>query len=120
MWHLVDVGRGLVVAPRVGRADTFRARLVGLLGRPSLEADEGLWIEPCDSVHTFFMRFPIDVAFVDREGQVLKTVERLRPWRATRLYPRARACVELAAGTIARHGVTEGTRLALVRPPREV
>jgi uncharacterized membrane protein (UPF0127 family) len=98
----------------VQRADSFRSRLVGLLGRERLGDDEGLWIEPCDSVHTFFMRFPIDVAFVDGEGVVVKRVDRLRPWRATRLHSRARACVELAAGTLARAGVQEGGRLALV------
>ena len=114
MWSLVDVGRGLPVARRVGRADSFRDRLVGLLGRPGLGEDEGLWIEPCDSVHTFFMRFPIDVAFVDRDGVVVRRIDRLVPWRATRLHAKARACVELAAGVLERHDVREGTRLALV------
>lgn len=110
--------RGQPVARRVVRADTFLSRLVGLLGRPSLARDEGLWIEPCDSVHTFFMRFPIDVAFVDRKGTVIRCIDGLRPWRATRIHAQARACVELAAGTLAEAGVKEGTRLALVAAPR--
>lgn len=114
MWTLVDVGRGVPVARRVERAASFRTRLVGLLGRSGLADDEGLWIEPCDSVHTFFMRFPIDVAFVDRDGVVVRRIDRMRPWRATRLHVAARACVELAAGVLERHDVREGARLALV------
>jgi uncharacterized membrane protein (UPF0127 family) len=98
----------------VSRADSFFRRLVGLLGRKQLGEDEGLWIEPCDSVHTLFMRFPIDVAFVDRSGVVVRKLDRLPPWRATRIHHRARACVELAAGVLQKYGVVEGSRLALV------
>jgi len=115
----MDVQQNRPVAANVRRADTFLSRLIGLLGHASLPADEGLWIEPCDSVHTFFMRFPIDVAFVDREGTVIRCIERLRPWRATKLYTKARACVELASGTLAAAGVQEGARLALVSDPSE-
>jgi uncharacterized membrane protein (UPF0127 family) len=118
VWSLVDVQRGQPVARAVSRADSFLTRLVGLLGRRSLARDEGLWIEPCDSVHTFFMRFPIDVAFVDRKGTVIRRIDSLRPWRATRIHANARACVELAAGTLAAAGVEEGTRLALVAQSR--
>lgn len=117
---LIDAGQAgntRTVAHRVQRADTFARRLVGLLGRRSLDEDEGLWIEPCDSIHTFFMRFPIDVAFVDGRGEVVARVDSMRPWRATRLHTRARAVVELAAGTLARTGVGVGSRLELVPRP---
>lgn len=116
MFRLIDRDNGLTVATSVRRADTFRSRLVGLLGRASLGEGEGLWIEPCDSIHTFFMRFSIDVAFVDRRGTVLRRLDAVPPWRATRLHPRAAACVELAAGTLAKAGVEPGHRLALERP----
>lgn len=92
---------------------------MGLLGRTHLADDEGLWIEPCDSVHTFFMKFPIDVAFVDREGIVVRTIARLGPWRATRLHALARSCVELPPGVLERHGVVVGTRLRLERAVAE-
>ena len=114
VWQLIDTTRNVVVAPRVARAETFTQRLVGLLAHKSLPGDEGLWIEPCDSIHTFFMRFPIDVAFVDREGVVIRRIDVIKPWRATRLYSKARACVELAPGVLARAGVVEGSRLALL------
>ena len=110
----MNVGTGQPIARRVTRAESYVSRLIGLLGRRGLADDEGLWLEPCDSIHTFFMRFPIDVAFVDRHGFVIRCIERLRPWRATRLYAKARACIELAAGTLAAAGVREGSRLALV------
>jgi uncharacterized membrane protein (UPF0127 family) len=116
VWSLMDVERDRPIATRVIRADTFLTRLKGLLGRRRLEADEGLWIEPCDSVHTFFMRFPIDVAFVDRKGVMIRGIARLRPWRVTRLYAGARACVELAAGTLEAFGLREGSRLVLTSP----
>lgn len=115
MWVLEDRTNGRTVAERVGRADTFRTRLVGLLGRASLAPGEGLWIDACDSIHTFFMRFPIDVAFVDAKGVVVRRLDAVPPWRATRLHARARACVELPAGTLAAAGVEPGHRLELVR-----
>ena len=110
-------GRDEPLARRVERAVTFRTRLVGLLGRERLAPDEGLWIEPCDSIHTFFMRFPIDVAFVDGRGVVLRVLAAVPPWRATRVHARARACVELAAGTLQKAGVEAGSKLSLGRPP---
>jgi uncharacterized membrane protein (UPF0127 family) len=112
-WTLVDVESGRAIASQVARADTVLSRFIGLLGRRSLAVDEGLWLEPCDSIHMFFMRFPIDAVFVDRGGVVIACVERLRPWRVTRLYSKARACVELAAGVIQSTGVRVGARLAL-------
>ncbi len=102
---------GAVVAERVAFARTFSQRLVGLLGRAQLASDEGLLIEPCNSVHTFFMRFTIDVAFLDREGNIVRTVANLRPWRATRIHPTAHATLELSKGALARADVQPGDRL---------
>ena len=86
-------------------ADTARARLVGLLGRASLALGDGLVIEPCWSVHTCFMRFAIDVLFLDANGVVLRAVPALAPWRAASGGLKARRTVELPAGTIAREGI---------------
>ena len=102
---------GTVVAARVAHAQTFSQRLVGLLGRAQLAPDEGLLIEPCNSVHTFFMRFPIDVVFLDRQGNIVRAVANLRPWRATRIHPKAHATLELSAGALARADVQPGDRL---------
>jgi uncharacterized membrane protein (UPF0127 family) len=109
--RLIVERSGAVVAARIEVAETFWTRLVGLLGRAWLDPDAGLLIEPCNSVHTFFMRFPIDVAFLDRDGVVVRAIANLKPWRATKLYTRAHSTLELAAGTLERAGVVDGDRL---------
>ena len=101
------------VCSRCEIADRALARMRGLLGRSSLPAGEGLYIRPASSVHTAFMRFPIDVVFVDRDLVVLKVVPEVPPWR-TAAARRAKATFELAAGEAERHGIVVGSRLALV------
>ncbi|MFH1024044.1 MAG: DUF192 domain-containing protein [Planctomycetota bacterium] len=88
------------VAECVDVADTGFRRMKGLLGRKELPRGHGLLITPCGSIHTAFMRFPIDVIFLDRDGTVLKIRERLPPWRFAAC-PGARATLELAGGTLA-------------------
>ena len=103
---------GRVVCERCLVADTALARMRGLLGRRGLESDEGLLLRPAPSIHTFFMRFPIDAVFLARDGEVLKIVPRLRPWR-TAAARGAKAVVELAAGEADRREIHPGTRLDL-------
>jgi len=103
--------RGTVLGERVERAVGFRDRLVGLLGRDSLAEGRGLWLEPCNSVHMWFMRFPIDVVFASPDGRVVAVVPTLRPWSMTRPYFGANAALELPAGTIARTGTAPGDQL---------
>lgn len=86
-------------------------RLRGLLGRSGLDRGEGLLLRPTGSVHTAFMRFPIDVVFLDRDLEVLKVVEALPAWRAAGCRG-AKATLELAAGEAARAGIEPGMRLA--------
>ena len=92
---------------RVERAATFRARLVGLLGNGKIGADRALWLQPCRAVHTFGMRFPIDVVFIDRHGRIARIDECVQPWRL-RMCGSAIAVVELAAGTARTLQLTEG------------
>jgi len=82
----------------------------GLLGRASLPSGEGILLRPAGSVHTFFMRFPIDVVFLDRENFVVGVDEAVAPWR-TAGRRGASAVVELAAGECERRGVAVGDRL---------
>ena len=101
---------GRVVCTRCDLADTFFTRARGLQGREELRTGEGLLIRPSFSIHTFFMRFPIDVVFLDRRGSVVDVVRTLKPWRtATRL--RARSVLELPAGDADRLAVRIGERL---------
>jgi hypothetical protein len=106
---LVDAS-GRVVCRRCAVAGTAPARLRGLLGRRSLPAGEGLLLRPAGSIHTAFMRFPIDAVFLDREMRVIDVAPDLRPWRAAGRR-RARAVLELAAGECARRGIVPGERL---------
>lgn len=62
-------------------AHTFAERAKGLIGRRTLAPGQGMLIERCNAIHTFFMRFPIDATFLDRSGRVVKVVRNIRPWR---------------------------------------
>jgi uncharacterized membrane protein (UPF0127 family) len=84
----------------------------GLLGRDGLAQGEGLLIKPCGSVHTFFMRFPIDVVFLDRELSVLAVRPEVRPWRTAGARG-AKVVLELAAAEAARLGIEPGMQLRL-------
>jgi uncharacterized membrane protein (UPF0127 family) len=106
---------GKVLGDAVNEARSLRSRVRGLLGRRSLESGEGLWIEPCSSIHMFFMRFAIDAVFTDREGRVVRAVSHLRPWRVATGGRGACAVLELPAGTIS-HTATRVGDLLRVSP----
>ena len=106
--------KGVVLAPRVRVASSLWDRGVGLLGVASLPAGEGLWLKPCRSIHTFFMRFPIDVLFLDGRGAVLSQAT-LAPWRFSRWERQAAGVLELASGTLARTKTDAGDRITLKR-----
>jgi uncharacterized membrane protein (UPF0127 family) len=91
-------------------ANKMLPRMKGLLGRRALPAGEGLLIRPAPSVHTFFMRFSIDLVFLSRSGEVLKVCADVQPWRA-RSCRGAHAVVELAAGEAERRGVGVGDHI---------
>jgi uncharacterized membrane protein (UPF0127 family) len=93
-------------------ADRPFGRMRGLLGRRSLPSGEGLLLRPAGSVHTFFMRFPIDVVFLDRDLTVLDVTPALRPWR-TAARRGSKAVLELPAGESERRGLRPGLRLSL-------
>jgi uncharacterized membrane protein (UPF0127 family) len=101
-----------VVCERCLVADSPWTRMRGLLGGGGLESGEGLLLRPSGSVHTFFMRFPIDVVFLSRDGEVLKIAQALPPWR-TAAARRAKMALELGAGEADRSGIRVGSRLDL-------
>ena len=103
---------GIVLATEAQAATNFLARLVGLIGRESLEPGrEALILYPCRSVHTFFMRFALDLLYVDREGQVVESVSNLSPRSSGPLVRAAVMVIELPAGVIKEHGVKKGDQL---------
>jgi uncharacterized protein len=96
-----NLTRGTVVATRAEVAESPRRRLVGLMGRRSWMGADGLLIRPCNAVHTCFMRMPIDVLFVARDGVVVDLAPDRRPWRVGPLVWRACWVLELPTGAIA-------------------
>jgi uncharacterized protein len=116
LYEVTNETRGVTLAHAAERAQTLFSRLRGLLGRNGLAEGTGLHIQPCDSIHTFFMRFPIDVVFLDEEGRAVHLVHSIPPWRATRVYFSAQSVLELPAGTLARTGTQIGDRLRFVAP----
>jgi uncharacterized membrane protein (UPF0127 family) len=109
---VLTTSSGTTVCERCSIAADPFTRARGLLGRSSLPSGEGILLRPASSVHTGFMRFAIDVVFLDRELTVLRVVERLAPWR-TAARRRAHAVLELAAGECGRRGLREGDRLEI-------
>ncbi len=97
----------------IKKAETVGSRLLGLMFRKSLAEDEGLHIIPCNGIHMFFMRFPIDVVFLDREERVVKIVENLRPWRIVPIVKGAYSTLELPVGSIQKHKISIGNQLII-------
>lgn len=112
--YRLETANGTVVAGHVEVADTMWSRFRGLMLRRELLPGHGLAIRPCNSVHMFFMRFALDVVFVDAEGRVVRVLDSIRPWRASSLVRGAKAAIELPAGTAARAVVVPGMVLRLV------
>ena len=112
---LVNQRTDEALAERVEVAVTRRDRRKGLLGRSSLELASALIIAPCFSIHTMFMRFDIDVVFVDDDGRAVKVVRDMTPWRIA-VDPTAHAVVELPAGSLRDRQVNIGDRLYLLAP----
>ena len=98
---LIHDGTVAVLLDKVILAETTSERMRGLLGRDSLPADTGMLIRPCSSIHMWFMRFPIDVAFLDREMRVLKISRNVRPWQLAFAPEKTYCVLETAAGVLA-------------------
>jgi uncharacterized membrane protein (UPF0127 family) len=106
----VTNSQGRVLADRADIADTSAKRRTGLLKHTKLDPGEGLWIKPCEGVHTFFMKFPIDVVFLSRSNKVLKIRPNMVRSRIA-LSLRAHSVLELPAGTLEATGTSKGDQL---------
>jgi len=107
-----NLTQGTVVCRQAGRADGFGSRALGLMFRRDWRGFDGLILSPCGSIHTWFMRMPIDVCFLDERWRVLRVAAVLRPWRF-RLGARGTwGTLEIPAGALARSRTGAGDRLA--------
>ena len=104
--------RGCVIADTIEIADTSAKRCKGLLGRGGLPEGHALWIIPCESVHTWFMRFPIDVVYLDRKHRVRKACKAVPPWRVSMCFF-AHSVLELPAGIIDKTRTQRGDQLSV-------
>lgn len=109
--QVVNRTRSTLVARELLLALDFLGRTRGLLGRPPLADGQGLLLRPCRGVHTFFMAYTIDVAFLDPAGRVVELRPGLRPWRMTPLVPEALCVLELPEQRLASSGTTIGDQL---------
>ncbi|HEY3489383.1 MAG TPA: DUF192 domain-containing protein [Candidatus Deferrimicrobiaceae bacterium] len=113
---IVNETRNVMLGDRVRVADNFWRRLKGLLGTRSLHPGDGLWISPCDAVHTLGMRYPIDLVFIDGSGVVVGCCPGLPPNRISPRYRKACGVLELPAGMLARTGTEPGDRVRFEAP----
>jgi uncharacterized membrane protein (UPF0127 family) len=109
-----DRTSGKVLAPNLAVADTFFTRLKGLLGKQELPHGEGLWIKPCNSVHTFGMKFPIDIIFLDKNYRIIGLANGLNPNRASKVLLEASSVIELPAGTLVASKTVVGNVVEIV------
>ena len=111
---ILNVTRGTTIATQAARAATFLARGRGLMMAPPLPEEGGLVIDPCNSIHMLFMRYPLDVLFVDKENAVVFMYAGIKPWRVGRIVGGAKLAVELPVGTIAASATQVGDKLTFV------
>ncbi|WP_070120356.1 DUF192 domain-containing protein [Bacillus marinisedimentorum] len=112
---LLNTANGIVVAERITNAHSFFSRLKGLMFTRAFPAGSALHIQPCRSIHTFFMNYAIDVVFVDSHFEVVAVLENMQPKRVSKVYSEAASAIELPAGTIERTGINPGMILTRIR-----
>lgn len=103
-----NITKKTVLAKEVNVADTFFTRTKGLLGRKEFRKGQALILNSCQSIHTFFMHFPVDVLFVDKNNCIVKTINSLKPFRLTPLYFNSVFTIELPAGVLQDTATQEG------------
>lgn len=95
---LYNKTQNTLISKEVTIAKSFWDRLMGLMFKANLHKEKCLWIKDCPSIHTFFMRFPIDVVFLDKNMRVLKVIDSIQPWRMTAPFQfKNDSCLEFSA-----------------------
>jgi uncharacterized membrane protein (UPF0127 family) len=111
MMNAYNQTRQTSIVGNVEKAASTLRRMKGLLGKKSMPENYGLWITPCQSIHTFFMRFPIDVIFLSPDLHVVKIFPSIEPFRLSSWVHSAQSALELASGTIANSGTQVGDQV---------
>lgn len=111
---IFNTTRKTFIAENAKIADTFLSRMIGLLNRTSLNDQEALIITQCQSIHMVFMKFPIDVIFINRSNQVVGLVRRIKPFTFSSLFLKASAAIELPIKTIEKSQTQLGDSLQIL------
>jgi uncharacterized membrane protein (UPF0127 family) len=111
--RVVESKTNTVLAQNVKVADSFWDRTMGLMFKKDLTGMDGLLLNPCNSIHTSFMRFSLDAIFLDKENKIVKIIRDMKPWRMTRMYFRANKVLEMKAGTFPIE-INEGEQLEVI------
>lgn len=110
--RLINQTRGTVLAENTLIAGSLFKRIQGLLGRKSFDQGQALIIKPCNSIHTFFMRFPIDALFMDKNHKVIQALSEVKPFKLTKAYFQADYVIELPSGMIKNSSTAIGDQLS--------
>ncbi len=111
--EILNTTKNTVIADRVAVADTSLSKMVGLLNRATFKEGEALVIPSCRAIHMFFMKFPIDAIFVDKENHVVGCVSGIRPFSLSPVFWQASFVIEVPVGTIETSKTKEGDLIAL-------
>lgn len=114
MLKAFNARNGKLLADNVTVADNLFTRMKGLLGKNGMMPGEALWIKPCTSVHTFWMKFPIDVVFLNKRNRVVALKKNMRPNRLTRIYFSAVSVLEFPASAIEETDIRIGDEVEIV------
>ena len=110
---IINKSKNIVLAEDASNADNPFKRMKGLLGKKEFMLGKALILKPCNSIHTFFMRFPIDVLFINKENKVIAFLPSFKPFRLTRIYPASSSVIEFPSGTLKPNLVERGDIIAL-------
>lgn len=105
---IINIPKNTILIENCPVADSFFKRFIGLLGKKSISSNEGLIIKPCNSIHMFFMKFSLDVIFVNKKNEVVAIYENIKPWKFTPVIKGAYIAIELSPNTVVNTKTTIG------------
>ncbi|MDP4092478.1 MAG: DUF192 domain-containing protein [Bacillota bacterium] len=109
---IVNLTRNKSLADNCIHADSFLSRFKGLMLKKNISPGSGLLIKPCSSIHMFFMRFSIDVIFIDRDNVIIHTMSGIKPWHVSPFIKGSKSVLELPEGTIVITGTNKGDKIS--------
>lgn len=114
LYKIVPQEKALMIASNLKTATSFKERAVGLLNRKNMDPSEGLWIKPCNNIHTFFMKFSIDCIFLTKDMKVKKVSRNINPFSLCGPVWSAHSVIEMSAGSADKFKIQIGDQLYVV------